>query len=171
MSSIEENAAAKDTSRRTIFVVLGIVTGLLLGGIIYMAKRPDTGATNQQPRLEGALRAGSPDFEKYRDLIKLEKPDADEGTRAIGDIVMTLRTTVRNFTGRTISGLEMRASVVDLSNKPVKERTAIVVPNSGRGITELDNNKTMPVGIIVEGMSKADVRANIHMEVTAIRFK
>jgi hypothetical protein len=104
-------------------------------------------------------------------LIGVDEPEADEGSRVVGDIVMTLRTTVRNFTGRIISGLEMRAAVVDLEGKPIKERYVIVVPNSAKSVTELENNKTLPVSVTIEGFSKSDIRANIQMEVTGIKFK
>ncbi len=167
-----DDKVAVDASRRTIFIVVGLATLLILGGIIYLMSRPDTGGTAAGgQRLEGALRAGSPDFEKYRPLLRTDDPDATEGTRAIGDIVMTLHTTARNFTGRTINGLEVRAAVVDLSGKPIKERTVVVVPNRSTGLTELQPNKTLPVFITLEGFSKSDVRANIKMEVTALKLK
>ncbi len=166
-----DDKVAIDTSRRTIFIVVGLATLLVLGGMIYLMSRPDTVGTAGGQRLEGALRVGSPDFEKYKPLIRTDDPDATEGTRAIGDIVMTLHTTARNFTGRTINGLEVRAAVVDLSGKSIKERTVVVVPNRSTGLTELDPNKTLPVFVTLEGFSKSDVRANIKMEVTAIKFK
>ncbi len=81
---------------------------------------------------------------------------------------MTLQTTVRNFTGRTITGLEMRAAVVDLQGQPVKERTVIIIPNRQ---TELEPNRTLLVPIVIDGMSKEADRANIVMEVAAIKIK
>lgn len=175
MPTLQQNtaeAAPIDSSRRIIFIVVGAITLLLLSGIVYLMTRPDTGGgVAKEQHLENALRAGTPDFEKYKVLAKLDEPDATEGVRAIGDIVMTLHTTARNFTGRAISGLEVHAAVVDPANKPIKERTAIVVPNGATGLTELAPNKTLPIFLTLEGFSKADVRANIKMEVTAISFK
>jgi len=120
-------------------------------------------------QLDNAIRAGSPDFEKYKKLIPLDDPEADESPRALGDIVMTLHTTARNFTGRTIIGLEVHAAVVDHQNQPVKERTVVVIPLPDR--EELEPNKTMFVGVRLEGMTETDDRANIKMEVTGFRFK
>jgi len=113
--------------------------------------------------LQGAIRPGSPDWDKYSKLVPLDDPEADEAKRALGDTVMTLHTTARNFTGRTITGLEIRASVVDSDGKPVKQRTLVVVP--GRQ-SELDPLKTMRVSIMIDGFSDSDNRANIKMEVT-----
>lgn len=170
MSTTKRDIADSKRTIWIIYVIVGIISLLLVGGIVYIAKKP--GATGaQQAKLDGALRSGSPDFEKYRALITVDTPEATEGARAIGDIQMRLTTTVRNFTGKTIDGLEMRGAVVDLEGNTVKERTVIVIPNNARGIQELENNKTLDVPIVLEGMSKEADRANIRMEVTAVRFK
>jgi hypothetical protein len=170
MSTTPQNIAEAESSRRTVFIIIGIVSLLLIGGLVYLMTRPEKGGGAAQQRLEGegVLRAGAPEFEKARSGIVLDKPEATEATRAIGDIVMTLTTTVRNFTGRTINGLEMYAAVVDSQGKPVKERTVIIIPVRQ---PELEPNKTMEVPVMLEGMKKTDDRADIKMEVTAVKFK
>src|SRR6266480_6152883 len=163
-----EHSFAEDKSPRAIIIAVAVVAAVLIGGVFYVLMRksmPDTPPF----RLDNAIRAGSPDFEKYKKLIPLDEQEADESPRALGDIVMTLHTTVRNFTGRTITGLEVHAAVVDHQNQPVKERTVVVLPNSERG--ELEPNKTMFVGVRLEGMTETDDRANIKMEVVGFRFK
>ncbi len=170
MSTTPQNIAETDNSRRTIFIIVAAISVLLIGGLIYLATRPEKngGASGQQQRLEGGLRAGSAEFEQYRERIILDKPEAVESVRPVGDIWMRLTTTVRNFTGRTIDGLEVYAAVVDLQGKPVKERTVIVIPARQ---PELEHNKTMEVPVVLEGMKKEDDRANIKMEITAVKFK
>jgi hypothetical protein len=169
MSTTERDINEPNRTTRTIYLIVGIASILLIAAIVYIAKRP--GATPvEQAKLEGAFRPGSPEFEKDVARINVDKPEATEGARAIGDIQMRLVTTVRNFTGKTITGLEMRGAVVDIEGNTVKERTVIVVPNSARGIQELKPNKTLEVPIVLEGMSKEADRANIKMEVTAFRF-
>jgi len=111
---------------------------------------------------------GDMDFEQYKEKIVLDAPEADEAKRALGDIVMSLHTVVRNFTGKTLSGLEVRAAVVDHQEKAVKERTVVVIPIRQR---ELGPNKTMTVAIMLEGMTDTDDRANIRMQVTGFKFK
>ena len=166
--SAERNAPAMDQSRKTIYLAVAIVSLLLIVSLGYCVTRPKPKNAMNAPRLENALRAGSPDFEKYRELIRLDDPEATEASRVIGDIVMTLKTTVRNFTGRTINGLAIRATVVDSQNQPIKERTVVVIPTRQ---AELEPNKTMEVPVVLEGFSKKDDRANIKMEMTAVRFK
>jgi hypothetical protein len=81
---------------------------------------------------------------------------------------MSLQTTVRNLTGKTLNGLEVRAAVVDYQGQPVKQRTVVVVPTRQ---AELAPNKTIQVAVMLEGMSDTDARANIKMEVTGFKFK
>jgi hypothetical protein len=169
MSATQPNSDETNGTRRIIYLIIGVVALLLIVGLFYLKSRPDAGARpGQAPRLEGALRAGTPEFEKYRAQIILDKPEATWAKRPIGDIVMTLRTTVRNFTGRTINGLEIYAAVVDSQKQPVKERVVIVVPTRQ---AELEQNQTMEVPVLLEGMREADDRADIKMEVAGIRFK
>lgn len=174
MSITEQNINKEGTRNRLPFIVAAVAAVLLIVGLVYYqrtrpAQAPYAGPPQQ--RLEGALRAGSPEFEQAMKLVGVDEPEADEGSRVVGDIVMTLRTTVRNFTGRTLSGVEMRAAVVDLEGKPIKERYVIVVPNTAKNVTELEPNKTLPVSVTIEGFGKSDVRANIKMEVTGLKFK
>jgi hypothetical protein len=174
MSYTEPNLNRREGSRNIPFIVAGVIAVLLIAAlVVYLKTRPaptlPTGPPQQH--LEGAIRPGSPEFEQLKQRLVVDDPEATEGGRVVGDIVMTLTTTVRNFTGRTIAGLEMRAAVVDAGGKPIKERYVIVVPNTAKNITELENNKTLPVSITIEGFSKSDVRANIQMEVTGVKFK
>ncbi len=152
---------------RTLVIVVAVVAAILIGGFFYLLLRK-TMAPTAPPTLAGAIRPGSPDWEKYSKLIATDAPEADEAKRALGDTVMTLHTTVRNFTGRTITGLEVRAAVVDHDGKPVKERTVVVIP--GRQ-SDLEPNKTMKVSVMLEGFTESDDRANIRMEVVGFKLK
>ena len=162
-----EHSIPEEQPRRTLIIVVAVVAAILIGGFFYLLLRT-TVTSNQAPRLRNAVRAGSPDFEKYKKLIALDEPEADESPRALGDIVMTLSTTVRNFTGHTITGLEIKGTVVDHDGKPVKERTTVVIPTRQ---AELDPNKTMKVSIMLEGFTDSDDRANIRVEVTGFTLK
>ncbi|HKR13437.1 MAG TPA: hypothetical protein VJT15_15340 [Pyrinomonadaceae bacterium] len=154
-------------SHRTLIIIVAVAAAVVIALFFYLLMRAGSGTTSE-PTLQGAFRAGSPEFDKDKANIALDDPEADEAKRALGDIVMSLRTTVRNLTGKTINGLEIRASVVDYEGKPVKERTAVIIPTR-QG--ELAPNKTMPVQMMLEGMKDTDARANIKMEVVGFKFK
>lgn len=168
MSSVERPTNADSDSRRTIVIVVAVIAAVLIGGFFYFLLRATGGGNAPPATLEGAIRAGTPEYAEYQSKIVLDPPEADEARRPLGDIVMTVRSTVRNFSNRTLNGLEVKASVVDYQGKPIKERTIIIIPSRQ---PELAHNKTMPAAVVLEGFSESDPRANIRMEIVAFRFK
>lgn len=170
MTAADKSATTKRESRALIIVV-AIIAALLIAVLFYFLMRA-TGGGAVTPRLEAAIRQGSPEFEQYRDKIVFDEPEATEAKRALGDIVMDLKTTVRNFTGKTISGLEIRGAVVDHQGQPVKQRTVIVIPSAmPGGVIELPPNKTIEAHVVLDGMTETHDRADIKMEITGFRFK
>jgi hypothetical protein len=153
---------------KIVWIVVFLVGAILVGGLIYYSRSGSTGSAAQVTTLEGAVRPGTAEWSQNADKIVLDKPEADEAKRALGDIVMNLHTTVRNFTGRTITGLEIHGVVVDLQGKPVKERSVVIIPNR---VSELEPNKTVRADLMLDGMKESDTRADIRMSVTGFRLK
>ena len=166
--AIHDRRAEESASHKTLIIVVAVAAAVVIALFFYVLMRAGGSRGTGEPTLQGAIRAGSPEFEKYKQGIVLEDPEATEGKRALGDWVMTLKTTVRNVTGKTLSGLEVYAAVVDHQGKPVKERTVVVIPTRQ---PELPPNKTMEVPITLEGFKDTDDRANIKMALTAFKFK
>jgi len=162
-----EHTIPQERSRLPLIIAIAVVAAVIISGAFYLLMKKTMGPT-PPPTLSGAIRAGSPDWQKYIKLIALDDPEADESPRALGDIVLTLHTTARNFTGRTITGLEVHAAGLDHQDPPVKEETEDVIPRPGR--TELDPNKTAQVSVTIYGFTETDDRAKIKMEVTGFKF-
>lgn len=154
-------------SNRTLIIIVAVAAAVVIAILFYFLMRAG-GGRGTEPTLQGAIRAGSPQFEQLKSQIVLDDPEATEAKRALGDIVMTLTTTVRNVTGKTLSGLEIRAAVVDYEGKPIKQRSVVVIPTRQ---PELAPNKTMPVNVTLDGMKDSDARANIKMEVVGFKLK
>jgi len=167
MATPERQVPESDDSRRTVIIVVAVVAAIGIAAVFYLLMRASGGGT-VEPTLEGAFRAGSPEFEQYASKIVVDRPEAYESKRALGDIVMNLQTIVHNFTGRTLSGLEIKGVVVDHQGKPVNQRAVMVIPTRQ---PELENNRSMAVRVMLEGMTDKDDRANIQMEVTGFKFK
>src|ERR1700752_4165136 len=155
-------------SRRTLIIVVAVAAAVVIALFFYLLMRAGGSSGCGQPRLEGAIRAGTAEFEQYKTQIVLDDPEATEAKRALGDTVMSLSTTVRNLSNKTLIGLEIRGAVVDHAGQPVKEKTVIMIPTRQ---AELAPNKTMLVTVMLEGMKDTDDRANIKMEVAAGKFK
>jgi hypothetical protein len=166
---MEKSVEEKDTTRRTIFIIVALGSALLVAGLVYLATRPAT-RTGEQ-RLQGALRPDSKEFEPFRERLLVEfnaDEDATQSERPLGDVVIRMEPVVRNFTGRTINGLELHAVGLDLSGNVVKERYVVAVPTSQ---PELATNKTLDVPIIFEGIKKDNVPASLKVELSGVRFK
>ena len=172
-----DHSIPEDKSRRTLIIVVAVIAAVVMGGFFYVLLRKS--APSPAPTLQGAIRPGSPDWDKYSKLIVLDDPGdcpeegsrfcAYESKRTLGDIQMTLRATVRNFTGRTITGLELYAAVLDHQDQPVRQRKRIVVPSAN--LTELLPNKTAPISVVIDGIFDEDDRANVKMVVTGFTLR
>ena len=167
MATPERQFPDPDDSRRKVIIIVAVVAAVAIAGLFYLLIRT-IGSGTVAPTLEGAIRAGSPEFEQYASKIVLDKPEAYQSKQALGGIVMNLQTVVHNFSGRTLSGLEIKGIVVDHQGKPVNQRAVVVIPTKQ---PELENNRSMMVVVLLEGMTDKDDRANIRMEVTGFKFK
>ena len=171
-----ERTVADEKSRTVIIIVVAAIAAVIIGGVFYWLMRKSA-APAPPASLQGAVRPGSPDWDKYSKLIVLDDPPdcpeegsrfcAYESKRGLGDTQMTLRALVRNLTGRTITGLEVTAAVVDHQGQPVKQRTRIVLPSG----SELAPNKTSPISVILDGFSDSDDRANVSMQVSGFTLR
>lgn len=168
MATPERQIAEPEESRRKVIIIVAVIAAVAIAALFYLLMRA-TGGGTVEPTLEGAIRSGSPEFAQLQPKIVLDKPEAYESKRALGDIVMNLQTIVHNFTGRTLTGLEVKGIVVDHQGKPVNQKAVVVLPSTR--LAELENNRSMAVRVMLEGMTDKDDRANIQMEVTAFKVK
>jgi hypothetical protein len=151
-------------TRRTIFIVVGVIGLLLLAALAYYATRPAPAPGER--RLENALRPGSPEFEQVKDRIVLDfDPDQDAtiGGNALGNYVVTMNPKVRNFTNRTIDGLEFRAAGLTTSGETIRELIYV----SEREI-ESSRVGTPAIGINFPSDRRP---AQLRLEITGVRFK
>jgi hypothetical protein len=168
MATSERDISDQSESRK-IIIIVAIIAAIVIAGLFYLLMRTGRGPGAPPPHLEAAIRLGAPDWDRYSKYVVRDEPYADESKRALGDIVMTLHTTVRNFTGKTITGLEVWGAVVNHQDQPIKQRTLVAIP--GANIAELAPNKTVEVQIMLDGLSDSDDRANIKMEITGFKIR
>lgn len=165
--AIQDRRAEESASHKTLIIIVAVAAAVVIALFFYLLMRAG-GSGPAEPTLQGAIRPGSPEFDKYKAGLVLDEPEAFEAKRALGDTVMTLKTTVRNLTGKTINGLEIYAAVVDHQGKAVKDRTVLVIPTRQ---PELPPNRTMDIPVMLEGMKDTDDRANIKMQIAGVKFK
>ncbi len=166
-SIIDEKKEEKRELNPVFWLSMG-AAALVIAGIIMFLMVQST-STPKLTTLEGALREGA-EFEQLKSKLVIE-PDLDRATEsptALGTIQMNVPGIIRNFTGKTIVGLEVVGEVIDLEGKMVREQNIIAVPNRQK---VLENNKTMPINVIIEGFKEDEVRANIRWRLAAIKVQ
>jgi len=163
MSSFERRGGEADGSRRAIFIAVAIVGALLVAGLAWWASRPS--ARPGEERLADAVRPGAPEFPGPDRLMVEFRPDdnAEIGPTALGTWAVTMRPVVRNFTGRTVNGLEFRAAGLDLSGNVIRERTFVTQQ-------EIEPNKIHTPAISVN-FPQDNKPADLKLELTGVRFK
>jgi hypothetical protein len=163
MSSFGARREEPDKSRTVIYAAVVVLALLLAGGLAYLATRPTVKPGEE--RLEGAVRPGSPDFPSKDKLVVEFDPNENAliGPTALGPWAVTFKPVVRNFTGRTVSGLEFHVAGVDLKGNVIRERTVI-------NRDEIEPNKihTPPLAINFPQDSRP---ADLRLELTGVKFK
>lgn len=156
--------------RWPIVILAAIITtviALVAAGLHY--------ATNNQPvnsysgpRLSSAFRPGEPEFEQVREQIEIAQLLGTEHIHPFNIYGVDLTATVRNNTGRTINGLEVRGAIVGAHNTTLRERTVMVIPARQ---TALEPGEAIGVRVLLEGIGKDSERTDMVLEVTGVRFE
>jgi len=155
--------------RWPIVILAAIITAviaLVVAGLYYVAMTQPV-KSYSGPRLSSALRPGEPEFEQVREQIEIAQLLGTEQLHPFNILAVDLTATVRNNTGRTISGLEMRRAIIDAQNSTLRERTIMVIPARQMA---LEPGDAIGVRVLLEGISKDSERADTVLEVTAVRF-
>lgn len=168
MAAFLENKQEKQGINKVLLgaVIAGFVLVAAVVGLIALRPTPQD---VQQQALDGAFREGSPEFAALTKKI-VAQTDENRTTQSptgMGTVVMSIGGTIRNLTGKTLTGLEIKVGVIDSFGNPVKDKTLVVIP---RQAEKLENNQTLPVQISIDGFAREDDRANIRWKVTAIKI-
>ena len=153
----------------TLFCLIALLLAISLrNGFVESARldrlRPSPGVGQ---RLEGALRAGTPEFDEYRERIVIEQPQAVVARRAASDLALELTAAVRNDTGRTIKGLEVCGTLVDSRGNPLSELVAVIIPTQQ---TAIEPSEAIKARLLLEGVGPEAAQAGVRMEVTGVIF-
>lgn len=163
-----ENNSEKKSNKVLIAALTAAVLAVV--AVIALLSLKPSAVQVEQEALEGAFREGSPEFQTYTKRIVAETNEdaTTKSPTAMGTVMMSIGGNIRNFTGKTLTGLELKVGVVDPFGELLRERDIIVIPKQRES---LENNQTMPVRVIIEGFDpKADI-ANIRWKVTAIKIE
>ncbi len=155
---------------KSFLIALLIAVVVVAGGVGLIWKFQPSMEEQKAIVLEGAIREESPEFAALTRRIIAEN-DVDntwESPLGTGFIMMNIAGRIKNLSDRTLTGLELRVSVLDSYGKTVKDKSVIVVPTQQ---ATLEANGTMDVVVRIDGFVKDDDRAKIHWKVVAIKTR
>ena len=89
--AVQDRRIEASETNRTLIIVVAIAAALVIALAFYFLMRASSGGGTGEPALQGAIRAGSPQFEEYKSKIFLDEPEAIEAKRALGDVVMSCK--------------------------------------------------------------------------------
>lgn len=141
---------------------------VVAGGLLTIWKFQPTMEVQKQQVLEGAFREGTPEFEALTKKLIIENDEENtfESPLGIGTIMMSIAGEVRNYSDKTVTGLEIKVSVLDSFGKVVKSETEAVIPIQQ---AKLEPKQEMKVTIRIDGFEQKDDRARVQWKVTAIK--
>ena len=170
MDLLLENQNKEKKGINKVFLFSMVIAALLIAGGIYLWSFQPTIEEQKQQQLAGAFLEGSPEFTAYdkQIIITTDLDKTIESPTGLGTISMVIHGDIRNKGDKNINGLQVKVSVVDKFEKPLKEEKIMVVPNK---VEQLNKNETIHVNISMDGFAKDADRANIRWKVTAIRFE
>ncbi len=169
MENFLQEPEKKKGLNKTMLVAL-VIGAILVIALIAVVSLKQSDKQIAEQTLQGAFLEGQPEFALYTKKITIETIEdrTTESPTGLGTIVMSIAGKIRNITGKTLIGLEVKVSVVDSFGKLVKDKTVLVVPKQAE---KLNNGETLPVQVLIEGFKKDDDRANIRWKVTAIKVE
>jgi len=144
------------------------VITLLVAAMHYVAWQEPRVSTPSPQQNEWMLQPGQPGFDQFKQQIAIEQVIGKEKVHPLNDLVVELTAVVRNQTGRTINGLEMRGAILDTADSTLRERTVAVIPAQQ---TALEKDEAINVRILLHGVERDSDRARPVLEVTGITFE
>jgi len=157
--------------RWPIVLIAALITtaiALLVAVMHFVASTTPPVNRSSPAQFDWMLQPGHSDFDQLREQILIEQVMGNEKLHPFNNLVVELTGVVRNETGRTISGLEMRGAIVDTENVTVRERTVAVIPLHQ---IALEIDEAINVRILLEGIDRDSDRARAVLEVTGITFE
>lgn len=168
MDTILQNQSGKRGVNKILLAALAVGAVVVAGAIGLIWKFQSTAQEQREQALAGAVREGSPEFDALtrRIIIENDAQNTWESPLGIGTIMMSIAGKIKNNSDKTITGLEIRVSVLDMSGKPVKETIETIVPER---LPRLGPRQETKVVVRIEGFNPDDDRARVNWKVTAIK--
>lgn len=155
MSEIHDKTIVEKQARRSIILIAAIaliVVAVLV--LIVTRSRPQ-----YQQMLQNVSRAGSAEFDGYRDKVGLEIIEKIEHPNMVGMSQYEIQARLTNNGDRTITGIELAGKIQGLDDQIIKESISLPIPRLRS--EPLKPGESMKVAVKIDrpgNVSDADVK-------------
>lgn len=155
MSEIHDKTIVEKQARRSIILIAAIaliVVAVLV--LIVTRSRPQ-----YQQTLQNVSRAGSAEFDGYRDKVGLEIIEKIEHPNMVGMSQYEIQARLTNNGDRTITGIELAGKILGLDDQIIRESISLPIPRLRS--EPLKPGESMKVAVKIDrpgNVSDADVK-------------
>jgi len=163
-----DNGAEQDRSRALLIV--GAIAVLVLAALITMLALTKPASEKE---VENMVRAGSPEFDAYKDKVVLEVDPDDKivHPNMIGMWQLEVRAKLHNRGDRELTGVEVLGKMLDMEDKVIAQTLSRPIPRIRK--EPLKPGESMNVKVKVDAPAKvteAEVK-DISIELHGLRFQ
>ena len=162
--------------RRSITPIIGvavIAVALIVVWLVIRYQRNSPAKESSGPvAIAGMLRPGEPDFEGYKDKVRVEQVKASIGINFAGNRFAYIEGIISNEGSRKLEALEMHLKLYDVYGKLSKERTVTPLrPGIGlnKGPMEPLEKRTFSVGI--ESVEQLWNPKKVEITITGLKYQ
>jgi hypothetical protein len=187
-----EESKNKSGSWKIMLGALAVAV-LVVAGIFWIISLKPSATEVEAQALQGIIREDMPEFQQYGRNINIEDANTKikstkfvpygklvilstdnnrlmKSPTAMGNTIISIGGKVKNVTGKTITSLEINVAITDMSNKPIKDKTVLIVPKL---FAKLEDGTETPITVTIEGLDKdaSPEYYNFRWKVTAIKVE
>ena len=166
-----KNEVEEPGNRKRAILLLGGIGVFVLIVFFWLANQALKPPQSAAAQLENAFRAGTTEFEGYREKIVFDEKEIIVHPNMIGMAQYDVRAKLTNRGDRAISGLELIGRIVDLGDKVVAESVSLPIPRVRR--EALSPGESMRISVKVDAPKKvaeSDIK-DVTVELKGIRFQ
>ncbi|MGE0130098.1 MAG: hypothetical protein AB7U82_18595 [Blastocatellales bacterium] len=161
-----DNDAEKDRSRALLIV--GAIAVVVLAALITLLLMTKPASERE---VENMVRAGSPEFEAYKNKVELEVTDKVVHPNMIGMWQLEARARLTNRGDRPLKAVEVNGKMLDLEDKVLAQTNSRPIPRIRQA--PLNPGESMNISVKVDApakVSEAEVK-DIIIELRGLRFQ
>lgn len=165
-----DNETDKNTeqTRSHALLVVGAIAVLVLTALIVLLARSKPERVSV---VENIVRAGTPEFDSYKDKIELETTDKITYDNWIGMFQIDVRAKLHNRGDRTLTAVEILGKMLDMEDKVISQSVSIPIPRLRR--EPLKPGESMKISVKVDApgkISEGEVK-DVVIELRGLRFQ